>query len=150
MNIFVTSPCPVESAKYLDDRRLNKMILESAQMLCTALWHYGIQAPYKQTHKNHPCSVWTRTTRGNYKWLLNHLIALCDEFTKRRNKIHKTSTHIKFLSDMDIHIPTGSQQPFVNCTTDYKHISNIHEAYRLQLADKFQKDGKFAYCTVSK
>lgn len=44
MNIFVTSPCPIESAQYLDNSRVNKMILESCQMLFTALSYHNIKA----------------------------------------------------------------------------------------------------------
>lgn len=51
MNIFATDPCPIKSAQFLDDKRVIKMILESAQMLCTALHQLGYdkEIPYKQT-----------------------------------------------------------------------------------------------------
>jgi malate/lactate dehydrogenase len=37
MNIFATSPCPIQSAKALDDKRIVKMCSESLQLLVTAL-----------------------------------------------------------------------------------------------------------------
>ena len=37
MNIFAFDKCPMRSALWLDDIRKNKMILESAQMLSTAV-----------------------------------------------------------------------------------------------------------------
>ena len=37
MNIFALDQCPMQSALWLDDIRKNKMILESAQMLSTAV-----------------------------------------------------------------------------------------------------------------
>ena len=36
MNIFVLNNCPIESAKIQHDKHIVKMVLESAQMLCSA------------------------------------------------------------------------------------------------------------------
>lgn len=41
MNIFVTSSCPFECARTLDDVRVNKMVLETAQLLATAHHQLG-------------------------------------------------------------------------------------------------------------
>lgn len=150
MNIFVSNDCPHKSAKYLDDRRLNKMILESAQLLSTAINLNGGNAPYKTTHKNHPVSKWTRKSKGNYSWLLKHFIALCLEFSKRRNKVHKSQQYVDLFSNFIYLIPDGEQESFVNCTTDFKHIDNVHQAYRMQLDKKFINDGKFAFCSLCK
>ena len=49
MNIFATHDCPIESARWLDDKRLIKMILESAQLLCNALNHYNYLEVYDAT-----------------------------------------------------------------------------------------------------
>ena len=67
MNIFVISQNPDECAQALDDLRLNKMILETAQLLSTAIRFHGYTGnlAYKATHINHPCSIWARTSRGN-------------------------------------------------------------------------------------
>lgn len=91
MNIFVTSLDPVACAQALDDRRLVKMVLETAQLLSTVHRWYGTAIKddvYKATHVNHPCSVWLRLSRGNYDWLLRHFQALLEEYTYRYNKKH--------------------------------------------------------------
>ena len=50
-----------------------KMILESAQMLCTAHRvldgdeHADNVGMYKMAHKNHPSSIWVRTKYPNYE-----------------------------------------------------------------------------------
>lgn len=49
MNIFFTDDCPYKAASNLDDKRVIKMILESAQMLCTALDAYGAFTKYEYT-----------------------------------------------------------------------------------------------------
>jgi hypothetical protein len=38
MNIFVTSDCPKLSAQALDNKRVVKMVLETAQLLSTAIF----------------------------------------------------------------------------------------------------------------
>src|SRR4029077_5191734 len=45
MNIFATSPDPIRSAQALDDFRLNKMIVESCQILSAALHITGRGTP---------------------------------------------------------------------------------------------------------
>lgn len=146
MNIFVTSKCPIESASYLDTIRLNKMISESAQLLCSALRHYEIAVPYKKSHQNHPAAVWCRATRSNYMWLWNHFDALWAEMFRRRGTIHKSGTHKQFLFDAAIHIPDGELTPFVNCAANaklgisYKHIEDTCLAYQLYLSDRWETD----------
>ena len=90
MNIFVLDSDPAIAAEMMCDKHIVKMPLESAQMLSTAINMRGGDALYKSTHINHPCSVWTRQTLGNFLWLYDHGIALCDEYTNRYNKEHKS------------------------------------------------------------
>lgn len=113
MNIFYLSHNPVECAKFHVDRHTTKMVLEYAQLLSTAhrvldgveliglsdsgrkkkFWTLGDSRDYtlyKATHINHPSAVWARQSAENYLWLANMLIALCEEYTYRYGKIHKT------------------------------------------------------------
>ena len=73
------------------------MILESAQMLCTAHHHYGNgdNVPYKKAHYNHPSTIWVRERTGNYYWLYFHMMALGDEYTRRYGKTHLSITKCK-------------------------------------------------------
>lgn len=148
MNIFVTHEDPRISAINLDDKRVIKMVLESAQMLCTALHEHGAShlAQYKPTHKNHPCNIWCRETHMNYAWLLMHFKALCDEYTFRRGKIHKSSLMYDDLFEGVKHISNGKLTAFANCAArqdmgiSYKHLADIPEAYRLYLTDRWSSD----------
>jgi hypothetical protein len=45
------------------------MILESVQILCTALYKKGIEAPYRPTHNKHPCVLWVEQSHDNFLWL---------------------------------------------------------------------------------
>jgi hypothetical protein len=68
MNIFYLDQDSKLCAQYHTDRHVVKMILESAQLLCTAVNVLaGSQVtPYKTTHVNHPCSVWVRESWANF------------------------------------------------------------------------------------
>tara|TARA_A100001201_G_scaffold79300_1_gene71007 strand:+ start:27 stop:548 length:522 start_codon:yes stop_codon:yes gene_type:complete len=110
MNIFYLHPDPVKAAQIQYNKHVVKMVLESAQMLCTAHHCYGnaeqkLNVPYKQAHLNHPSTVWARKSRATYRWLYLHMMALGDEYTKRYGKTHLTITKCaKFLNVAPVHI----------------------------------------------
>jgi hypothetical protein len=139
MNIFVTSFNPNEAASYLDDKRVVKMVLESAQMLSTAINQNGGNGPYKDNHINHPCSIWVRKSRANYLWLVQHFSSLCAEYTNRYNKTHKCSQFIPKFIEGQKYIKLGIRTNFQNCTT-FKHIDNVTLAYKMYLYEKWKND----------
>lgn len=79
------------------DKHVVKMILESAQMLCTVF--SKIETPYKHTHVNHPCTKWSRESYENYQWLLSHAFELCNQYNLRYGKTHKSQAIIQWCSD---------------------------------------------------
>lgn len=58
MNIFILDKKIEKCAQYHCDQHVVKMILESVQILCTALNKKGFTTPYKSTHVKHPCVLW--------------------------------------------------------------------------------------------
>ena len=106
MNIFYLDRDPVKAAKIQYNKHVVKMILESAQMLCTAHHHYdnGHNVPYKKAHYNHPSTIWCRQNAKQYMWLYNHMLALGEEYTKRYKKTHLTITKCK---EPLKHLPMG-------------------------------------------
>ena len=139
MNIFATYSDPHDSAFALDDKRAIKMILESAQLMSTAINLSGGKAPYKTTHPNHPVSIWARQNNTNYWWLFEHYQALCQVYYDRFNKRHKTLDYILEFRDGVFKFPKSDLTPFANCT-EFKNIKDVHEAYRLQLNKKWAND----------
>lgn len=97
MNIFYLHYNVIVCARWHVDRHVVKMILETCQLLCSALWSLGIEAPYKNTHKNHPSAVWTRDNISNWKWLQALGMALCYEYRYRYGKIHRCEEIIQGL-----------------------------------------------------
>jgi hypothetical protein len=149
MNIFHTDPCPRKSAQALCSKRVIKMILESAQMLSTALHFHGCDwTPYKPTHINHPSNLWTRQTKTNYLWLLEHMTALSEEYTYRYGKVHKSAQFLEAFKELSEHIPEGELTPFANCAANqehgvsFKHLTDTCEAYRLYLNERWRRDKK--------
>lgn len=138
MNIFAFDPDPWQSALWLDDVRKNKMIVETAQLLSTAIRYddpFTSLPVYRSAYVNHPCTVWTRKSTGNFKWLLEYFNALVEQ----RGGRHKTAGLRYFFQDwLDTQCVT-SATPFPNCTT-YKEEVDTHLAYRLYMQDKWKVD----------
>tara|TARA_R100000734_G_scaffold19153_1_gene18667 strand:+ start:2751 stop:3209 length:459 start_codon:yes stop_codon:yes gene_type:complete len=130
MNIFILNEDPEIAAQELCDKHVVKMILETAQMLCSA-FPQG-EAPYKRTHYNHPCSVWTRKSLDNFNWLITHGLEMCYEYTRRYGKVHKSQAVIEWceLNKNSVVFPTKGLTTFAQAMPDqYKHKSAV-EAYR--------------------
>jgi len=112
MNIFFLSINPEVCAIMHCDKHVRKMILEYAQMLCTAhhvCGRYKNPKLYKISFKNNPCTVWARTTSGNYVYLYILFINLCKEYTRRFGKIHATQKQLECcLFFIPIYIPSGN------------------------------------------
>jgi hypothetical protein len=83
MNIFVLDTDIERCAQYHCDRHVPKMILESVQILCTALHEKGFETPYRPTHRKHPCVLWAGASYDNFSWLARLARALNDEYRFR-------------------------------------------------------------------
>ena len=103
MNLFILSTDPAKAAEEMMDKHIHKILLEAVQMLSTAV-RVLIPDPhldpdldeqlYKLAHKNHPVTIWCRTSRTNFIWTLDHIDALHAEWKYRyahpASKIHKS------------------------------------------------------------
>lgn len=143
MNIFITSPCPIKSAQEHCSVHLRKQIVESCQLLSTA--HVvldGKQVAMKATHVGHPSSKWSRENSSNYLWLYEHFKALCEEYTHRTGKVHKSSEWLKILNNLPENIPNKPLSEFVYVGPDehrLKSLTCVHGAYKLYLRAKFKE-----------
>ena len=130
MNIFILDKNPRKAARMLCDQHVVKMILESAQMLCTACWESGIEAPYKSTHKNHPCTIWVRESLKNYDWLIKHANELCKEYTRRYNKTHKTQEIIEWCGGNKPKFKKKKLTPFAQAMPEKYKNTDAVQAYK--------------------
>ena len=139
MNIFYLDECPKKAAKLQYNKHVVKMILESAQMLCTAHHHYGNgdNVPYKKAHYNHPSTIWVRQNSIHYDWLYDHMIALGDEYTKRYGKTHLSITKCKDLVYLPPGIPTVMFNQPPQCMPDeYKDKCSIQAYWNYYIGEK--------------
>lgn len=157
MNIFLTSDNPVECARALDDKRVIKMALETAQLICTAVDIMGGDTTglYRTTHRNHPCAVWSRERRANMAWLIEHGIALCDEFTFRYGKIHSSKRVIINAGIRALPLIKPGDLSFTSAQPDAWTFNcsgfasgDVFRDYRLCLVDKWQNDTRPAVWTL--
>jgi hypothetical protein len=131
------------------------MIVETAQLLCTAKrlldgtlipgksatgrnvkrWQLADPdletAIYQAGYIDHPSAIWCRSTDANYWWLQMHGMAMCQEYTRRYHKIHKTQSVMEVLGrgkPNNIHI--GTLEPFAVAMPDEFKLPDPVEAYR--------------------
>jgi hypothetical protein len=133
MNIFYLSHCPKKAAQHQYNKHVVKMILETAQLLCTAHHELGttIDIPYKATHKNHPSAIWVRSSAEAYMWAYEHMLALGTEYTRRYNKEHLTilkCREVLYTLPSNISDDEYAQPP--QCMPDeYKVLNDSVSAY---------------------
>jgi hypothetical protein len=76
------------------------MVLETAQLLSAALHLNGVGAPYKLTHRNHPCTTWVAESKANFDWLVTYGERLGEIFVTERGKPHASTSIITECSSL--------------------------------------------------
>ena len=138
MNIFYLSSCPQEAAESHNDKHCVKMILEYAQMLSTAHRELDDDVPdilYKSTHKNHPSTIWTRSSKQHYDWLFRLFRMLSAEYSIRYSngefKVHKSWDKLgKILETAPKNIVDNGWVDPPQCMPDHCKKPDTIDAYR--------------------
>lgn len=141
MNIFILDWDVKKCAQYHVDKHVVKMILETAQLLC-GVHHMTPQVtpqvdpsshdqiPYKLSHKNHPCAIWARESLSNYLYLCELGLELCNEYTHRYGKRHKSLDVILWcISNRPNILDKGFTEPAKAMPDEYK-VKDVVESYR--------------------
>ena len=158
MNIFAVSRSPRICSQALDDLRLNKMILETAQILCTAYRTENIAPddsnviPYQNFNPKHHCILWARDRINNREWLWDYFFELHQEKLFRHGSTHKSyqklvdSEMFQIFRNYDLSVNSFSvivkPEPFVNCCPGFYHIKPTTLAYKMYLCNKWDNDLK--------
>ena len=135
---------PQRAAQWHCDKHVVKMILESVQLLWTAHHVTGLAVatadtgplkPYKPSHRNHPCAIWTRASTANYRWLCALAAALVIEYHARFPKgkvVHACEPHLRWLTDnVPMKVPEGPLTwPALAMPEIYKISPNPTTCYR--------------------
>lgn len=156
MNIFVLDNNPMKAAAAMDCVRVPKMVVESAQMMASALRRWGATdeqmpiaktsgKPYRGGYKHHPCTIFAGDTRANFKWLAHHAEALLDEYYHRFGKVHACHNPIYQMSSMSKMIPEGDLTPFAQAMPDEYKDDDAVKAYRAYYHSKADSAGGVHY-----
>lgn len=157
MNIHFFHSDPVYNANYLDDSRRNKMMIENLQMMSAALHRHGVDdqfkplaksgKPYRISHQSHPSTLWVGQTRQNLLWLCDYTEALYNRYKRAGGQAFTdVLTNLERVREGALRLPDGGLTPFVNCAAsqslgiDFKHIKDIHEAYKLYIQARWTRD----------
>ena len=134
MNIFFLDKTPSFSARYLCDKHVPKMLLESAQMLSTAVQKYTdrIEELYKPAYPNHPMTIWVGDNRDNFTWALGNALWINNEYEYRFKKKHKSFKIIQNIDDNNYidDIPNGFFKEPPQCMPDEYRDKDYVTAYR--------------------
>jgi hypothetical protein len=143
LNIFYLDADFSKCAEFHCDKHVIKMLLESAQILCSVLWMNEVPAPYKATHLKHPCVIWANESLSNWLWLKNLSHALNEEYKYRfeRSKNHKSydvilSLEVPPLLDLGL-----TNRPLV-MPEEFRLVDPV-EAYRLYYKINKQSIGRW-------
>jgi hypothetical protein len=151
MNIFAVDEDPVLAATMLPDKHIVKMPLECCQMLSIVYsrWYKSIgpvlkadgsaYSTEKGAFRNHPCTIWTAESDHNIAWLLQHGLALCDEYEYRYGKIHACKRSLFMAGLIYQHGCPEKHTPFARAMPDeYKLDKSIDTitAYKMYVASK--------------
>jgi len=144
MQLFITSADPVECAQALDDKRLNKIITESAQVICTVLAGDGFKGlPFKPTHDHHPIVLWAGETNANLYWTCRYHIALHDEWLYRGGRTHASRIDQAILSNIS---SRNAPKAFINAAKnesleiDFTWVDDVFMAYQMYLTARWMND----------
>ena len=131
MNIFILDNDLERCARYHCDQHVSKMILESVQILCTALHNRGIEAPYRPTPSKHPSVLWAGASLDNYRWLAQLASELNREYRYRYQKDADHASIAVLRRVQDIEFESLGLTEFAQAMPDqYKVPGDAVAAYR--------------------
>lgn len=158
MNIFAFDPDPALCARWLDNKRVGKLLMEANQMLSLAVkildedldWieHVGQDKICNGfAYRDHPVSIWVRSSRGNFRWTVSYAHALTQEFNRRFRKNHASGQRTPYIAEFEYCLPVGDLTPFQNSARhggrglDFSHLP-VHQAYRTYAVARWKTDAR--------
>jgi hypothetical protein len=138
MNIFYLDEQPHLAAQFLCDKHIPKMVLETAQMLCTAQHVNGCshEALYKAAYVKHPSTVWVGSSLYAYEWTYMLFLDLLHEYSHRFDRTHACDRLREHLGNFpSCHKGERSVPP--QCMPDiYKGIDTVSAYRRYYVGEK--------------
>lgn len=148
MNLFAVDHDPVKAAECLPSKLIVKMPLETCQMLAVNLGPLYLDwgpmrrkdgQPYgHKGFRNHPSTVWGRSSHENMAWMITHGLALCGEYVRRYGKLHACFTGLADAKQL-FHENTGRPLSI------WREVSNFARAMPAELKHDGTIDDVTAY-----
>ncbi len=135
------------NAQSHSDQHVNKLVSEVLQMLNASgnvLKLNGVHNKKAKGYVQHPCTIWSRTSLGNWKTIIEYAKALNAEGNYRnpkRTKDHESWTNIKTFFDFfaEGKLSSDSTTPFAQAmpthlqsddpVASYRHYYSTHKAW---------------------
>jgi hypothetical protein len=143
MNIFVLSTNPEEAASFHCDQHKHKMLLESAQLLSTALYIkqpdtyrslLSTKSVYAVAHPAHPCTKWICQSYENMHWVIRLSLALARlRLVTGSPYRHSSESVVRTILSYIPDAPAEQHDPFIFAGPSYIATS------RLSLVEKYQE-----------
>ena len=156
MQLFIPYQSYEQSAQALDDKRLNKQIIEAAQIASTAFWINNCQKAefltsplrtnpiYFPTHEHRLLCRWASENKENFLHVVHLGFACAIEYEFRFKKFHKTLITLGRLFAYYHNIKFKNYpSPQPNCTTNHRYVEDTNEAYQRELNLKWFYDISF-------
>tara|TARA_R100000406_G_scaffold96190_1_gene93141 strand:- start:6918 stop:7448 length:531 start_codon:yes stop_codon:yes gene_type:complete len=151
MNIFVLDENPIVAAEMHCDKHVPKLIVETAQMMASALRRHGATdevmpiaqtsgKPYKGGYHNHPCTIFVGDTHMNYLWTAHLGIALCREYQKRFQRTHACQAPIYQMMDLFHMIPIGGLTEFARAfQKDNPDMDDLYDTSKFTAVEAYRQ-----------
>jgi len=145
LNCFIFDTDHEMNARYHPDKHVVKMPTEVAQLLSTTVRilarEQDLDLPpeiddhiYKETHRNHPCTIWVQSSLSSFVWAVEYGEALCAEYEYRYGREHAAKRVIGLCDDMDTyHGLTPIEEPLPHpqaMPEQYRVVGDPVTAYR--------------------
>lgn len=145
MNIFVLDKNPQVCASYYCNRHM-KIIVEISQLICQARRELNDRThiSYKKINQGKAIINWLKLNPYNYYWTLALGFALCNEYSYRYEKRHKTE---KVMEECRNSFFSGNIPHFSSATTsdlsfdDCERVYNLCSIPALAMPDEYKIEG---------
>ena len=141
MNAFWLDEDLRQAARFYADQHVGKMLLEAAQVCCTAarIHGYDDEFLYQKTHVHHPLVHWASESRANWDRLFELARALDSEFRERfdHDESHASWRLLERLDRNRLAIPLAEPTSPPQCMPEqYRRPGDVVAAYRAYYANE--------------
>jgi hypothetical protein len=108
----------------------HKVLAPPAHMRSAPLRKSAPEPGFRPVHVNHPCTIWVRTSIGNYMWAVDLALAIAEEYEYRwPGRTHSCKAHAEWLKANPPPLPDGPRTLFARAMPDEYRLPDPVESY---------------------